>query len=201
MSSGYRGTFDDCQRIVKEAYGDEGFREAVSLTSVNSINWADHGAGRLLFLGRPEAGRARSIARFCDPHRELWQCLRRPCSPANGPAHQPPADQFKSERHSHPVFPNNDMSVREVAPSLSPSMDIQVSSNFERLLFELCDRDATQVQTFMAGFHATGAMPLPAEVFERTRAGFDGFSPMTRRSSTPCATGNRRPAPALLDTQ
>jgi threonine synthase len=69
----------------------------------------------------------------------------------------------------------NDMSVRPVEPSLSPSMDIQVSSNFERLLFELLDRDGAATARTMAEFRATGRMPVPEAGWKRMTAVFHGF--------------------------
>jgi len=70
----------------------------------------------------------------------------------------------------------NDMSARPVEPSLSPSMDIQVSSNFERLLFELLDRDAAATAATIAGFRASGRMGVPDAAWRAARTLFDGFS-------------------------
>jgi threonine synthase len=70
---------------------------------------------------------------------------------------------------------DNDMSVRPVEPSLSPSMDIQVSSNFERLLFELLDRNGAATAAAMAAFRATGRMPVPTAAWKRMTAVFHGF--------------------------
>jgi threonine synthase len=70
----------------------------------------------------------------------------------------------------------NDMSVRGVEPSLSPSMDIQVSSNFERLLFELLGRDAQHTARAMRGFRETGRMPVPDAAWRRAAAEFHGFA-------------------------
>jgi threonine synthase len=69
----------------------------------------------------------------------------------------------------------NDMSVRAVEPSLSPSMDIQVSSNFERLLFELLDRDASATTAAMQSFRQSGRMPVPETAWRRARAVLHGF--------------------------
>jgi threonine synthase len=70
----------------------------------------------------------------------------------------------------------NDMSIRAVEPSLSPSMDIQVSSNFERLLFELLDRDAAATAAAMAGFRAEGRMAVPEAAWRRAGAVLHGFA-------------------------
>jgi len=69
----------------------------------------------------------------------------------------------------------NDMSMRPVEPSLSPSMDIQVSSNFERLLFELLDRDTAATAAIMAGFRQTGRMAVPDAAWHRVRTLLHGF--------------------------
>jgi threonine synthase len=70
----------------------------------------------------------------------------------------------------------NDMSVRGVEPSLSPSMDIGVSSNFERLLFELLNRDAAATEAQMLSFRAAGRMPVPDAAWRRATALFRGFT-------------------------
>jgi threonine synthase len=69
----------------------------------------------------------------------------------------------------------NDMSIRQVEPSLSPSMDIQVSSNFERLLFELLDRDPQATARTMHDFRATGRMAVPDTAWQRATTLFHGF--------------------------
>jgi threonine synthase len=70
----------------------------------------------------------------------------------------------------------NDMTARGVEPSLSPSMDIQVSSNFERLLFELMDRDAAATAGLMQDFRRTGHMPVPDAAWSRATALFQGLA-------------------------
>ena len=69
----------------------------------------------------------------------------------------------------------NDMSMGGVEPSLSPSMDIQVSSNFERLLFELLDRDPARTAATMQGFRATGRMSVDDAAWRRATAVMRGF--------------------------
>jgi threonine synthase len=70
---------------------------------------------------------------------------------------------------------SNDMSIAGVEPSLSPSMDIQVSSNFERLLFELLGRDGSATAAAMRAFRATGRMAVPDTAWHRCRTLFHGF--------------------------
>jgi len=70
---------------------------------------------------------------------------------------------------------DNDMSVRPVEPSLSPSMDIGVSSNFERLLFEMLARDAAATKAAMAAFKANGHMAIPHAAWAEAKSLFNGF--------------------------
>jgi threonine synthase len=70
---------------------------------------------------------------------------------------------------------SNDMSIRPVEPSLSPSMDIGVSSNFERLLFELLGRDGARTEAIMAAFRKTGHMAVPQDCWRRATELFEGF--------------------------
>jgi len=67
------------------------------------------------------------------------------------------------------------MSIAPVEPSLSPSMDVQVSSNFERLLFDLYDRDGTAVAAAIASFRRSGRLALGEERLARARAVFEGY--------------------------
>ncbi len=73
-------------------------------------------------------------------------------------------------------FQANDMSMRTVMPTLSPSMDIQVSSNFERLLFELLDHDPRITAQTMQHFRTTGRMEVPTAAWQRARDVFEGFT-------------------------
>ena len=75
----------------------------------------------------------------------------------------------------HRFLQGNDMSMRAVEPSLSPSMDIQVSSNFERLLFELLDRDAGATAAAVLRFRDTGRMAVPDAAWQRATALFHGY--------------------------
>ena len=73
-------------------------------------------------------------------------------------------------------FDNDDMSIQGVEPSLSPSMDIQISSNFERYLFDLLDRSGSATAKTMVEFRATGRMNVGQGGWEQARRDFHGFS-------------------------
>jgi threonine synthase len=170
------GTFDDCQDLVKAMFSDQPFRRDLRLSAVNSINWARVAAQvpyyvyAALALGAPE----REIA-FAVPTGNFGNVLAAWVARRIG---LPVAKLVVGANRNDILFrflAANDMSVRGVEPSLSPSMDIQVSSNFERLLFELLDRDAAATAATMAKFRATGRMAVPDSVWRRSREAFDGF--------------------------
>ena len=137
------GTFDDCQDLVKAMFADAPFRREMHLSAVNSINWARIAAqipyyvAAALALGAPD----REVA-FAVPTGNFGNVLAAWAARRMG---LPVARLIVASNRNDILarfLADNDMSIRGVEPSLSPSMDIQVSSNFERLLFELLDRDA-----------------------------------------------------------
>jgi len=170
------GTFDDCQDLVKAMFADEPFRRDLHLSAVNSINWARIAAqipyyvAAALALGAPE----REVA-FSVPTGNFGNVLAAWAARRMG---VPVARLVVASNRNDILarfFDSNDMSMRGVEPSLSPSMDIQVSSNFERLLFELLDRDPAATAAAMQGFRSTGRMDVPHAAWSRARTLFHGF--------------------------
>jgi threonine synthase len=170
------GTFDDCQDLVKAAFADTAFREQMHLSAVNSINWARIAAqvpyyvAAALALGAPDREVAFAVTTGNFGNILAAWAARRMGLPI---AHL----IVGSNRNDILVrfLASNDMSMQAVEPSLSPSMDIQVSSNFERLLFELRDRDPVATAATMRDFRATGRMPVPDTAWHRARQVFHGF--------------------------
>jgi threonine synthase len=171
------GTFDDCQDLVKAMFADAPFRAELHLSAVNSINWARVAAqipyyvAAALALGAPE----REVA-FAVPTGNFGNVLaawaaRRCGLPVAGLCVAANRNDILAR-----FLAGNDMTTRPVEPSLSPSMDIQVSSNFERLLFEMLERDPGATAETMAAFRATGHMPVPHAAWLRATGIFHGFS-------------------------
>jgi threonine synthase len=168
------GSFDDCQRIVKELFGDLAFRDEMRLSGVNSINWA-----RILaqivyyFVGAVALGAPERPVSFAVPTGNFGDVLA----------------GYYAKRMGLPVerlivaTNENDILVRALASgryapatvraTQSPSMDIQVSSNFERLLFEASGRDSQAVVARMNELAKEGSFTIPAEPLARIRADFD----------------------------
>jgi threonine synthase len=162
------GTFDDCQDLVKAMFADTPFRAEMALSAVNSINWAriaaqiPYYAAAALALGAPDR-----VVDVAVPTGNFGNVLAAWAAARMGL----PIGRLIVGSNRNDILARfltaNDMSMRAVEPSLSPSMDIQVSSNFERLLFELLDRDPAATDGAMREFRATGRMPVPPEAWRR----------------------------------
>ena len=171
------GTFDDCQDLVKAMFADGPFRRELHLSAVNSINWARIAAqipyylAAALALGAPD----REVS-FSVPTGNFGNVLAAWAARQIGL----PVSRLIVAANRNDILARflagNDMSVRMVEPSLSPSMDIQVSSNFERLLFELLDRDAALTADTMIEFRRNGRMQVPHAAWQRATHLFAGFT-------------------------
>jgi threonine synthase len=170
------GTFDDCQDLVKAMFADQPFRTEMHLSAVNSINWARIAAqvpyyvASALDLGAPD----REVA-FSVPTGNFGNVLAAWVARRIG---LPIARLIIGSNRNdilNRFFTANDMSIATVEPSLSPSMDIQVSSNFERLLFEMLGRDPAATAAMTRDFRQTGRMPVPETAWHRARQLFHAF--------------------------
>ncbi|MBK8906831.1 MAG: threonine synthase [Rhodospirillales bacterium] len=167
------GTFDDCQALVKALFADAAFRDRMGLAAINSINWARiaaqvvYYARAALALGAPE----REVD-FAVPTGNFGNVFAGYVAKRIGV----PIRRLIVGSNSNDIltrfFHSGRMEVTAVHPTLSPSMDIQVSSNFERLLFDLYDRDAAAVRSLMAGLRDTGKFTIDADRLEVARALF-----------------------------
>jgi threonine synthase len=172
-----QGSFDDCQDLVKAMFGDVPFRQEMRLSAVNSINWAriaaqvPYYAYAALALGAPD----RPVA-FSVPTGNFGNVLAAWVARRMGL----PVEKLIVGANRNDILArflvSNDMSMLPVEPSLSPSMDIQVSSNFERLLFELLGRDPVATADIMTRFRAEGRMPVPDAAWTQATTLFAGFT-------------------------
>jgi threonine synthase len=169
------GTFDDCQALVKAMFADRPFREQLGLAAVNSINFARILAQTVYYvtaavaLGAPN----REVA-FAVPTGNFGNVFAGHAARRMGL----PVGQLTVASNANDIltrfFETGRMATRGVVSTLSPSMDIQVSSNFERLLHELLDGDGAAVAEQMTAFRETGAFTLTEAQLARARAGFAG---------------------------
>lgn len=162
------GTFDDCQDIVKALFNDRAFRVRNRLAAVNSINWARIAAQIVYYvyaavrLGAPE----RTLG-FAVPTGNFGNVFAAWAASRMGVPIQPLVVASNRNDILTRFFETGQMEKGEVHETLSPSMDIQVSSNFERYLFELFGRDGSRVAASMADFRTAGRFGVPAAEWQR----------------------------------
>ncbi len=173
------GTFDDCQALVKQLYLEADFlpRDKYFLISVNSINWARimvqivYYLHAYLKLGAPEKGISFAVptGNFGNIYAG-WLAYR-----MGVPVHQFVVATNRNDILSR-FFNHNDYSQDSVVASLSPSMDIQVSSNFERLVYDLLDRNGEKTRALFETFSKTGKLKVPEEAFAKAREKFVSYA-------------------------
>ena len=168
-----KGTFDDCQAIVKGLFNNRGFRERFPLAAVNSINWARIVAQIVYYVTAAVAlGAPRRAVSFAVPTGNFGDVLAGYAAKRIGL----PIDRLIVATNSNDILARTlatgRYELREVTATASPSMDIQLSSNFERLLFEAYGRDGRAVSDAMAELASSGAFTIEPEALASIRAEF-----------------------------
>jgi threonine synthase len=156
------GSFDDCQDLVKACFNDHAFRDKIGMSAVNSINWARVMAQIVYYVTAAVAlGAPNRKVSFSVPSGNFGNVF------AGYAAKQMGLDigQLIVGSNRNDIltrfFKSGAMKVSGVVPSLSPSMDIQISSNLERLLFDLFKRNGPKLAEAMTGFRKTGKFAAP----------------------------------------
>ncbi len=169
-----QGTFDDCQDLAKACFNDLAFRDRHALTAVNSINFARVMAQIVYYfwaalkLGAPD----RPVA-FTVPTGNFGNVYAGYAARQMGLL----ISHFVVAANANDILPRffeqGVMTMTGVIPTLSPSMDIQISSNFERLLFDLYGRDGRALAEAMATFRSTGTLTVGGNALGGVRELFD----------------------------
>ena len=171
------GTFDDCQRHLKDMFADDAFRKDVRLAAVNSINW-----GRILAqvvyywwagVALGDGGRAVSFAVPTGNFGDVYAGFIAKRMGLNIERLVVATNQNDILRRA---LNEGEYSLGDMRPSISPSMDIQVSSNFERLLFDALGRDGGVVADLMADLKTKGGFRIPENARAYMRQHFDADS-------------------------
>ena len=167
------GNFDDCQNIVKDMFNNHHFRDSVSLSGVNSINW-----GRIVaqvvyyFTSAVALGSPHREVSFTVPTGNFGDVFAAYVAQKMGL----PIKQLIIATNENDILrrtlDTGRYEMDGVSATTSPSMDIQISSNFERLLFEANDRDADQTKTQMDGLKQSGSFTLSEKALKSIRADF-----------------------------
>jgi len=170
-----RGTFDDGQRIVKEIFGDLEFKGHMSLGAVNSINWARVLAQVVYYFyafGRVQRETNCTEAYFSVPTGNFGDIFAGYVAKRMGL----PIRRLILATNENDILTrfitHGDYSTANVVPTPSPSMDIQLASNFERYLFYLFDQDASKVRKTMEELATTGQLKFGAEHMDRVAKDF-----------------------------
>ena len=168
-----RGTFDDCQTVLKALFNNHAFRDRVKLSGVNSINW-----GRIVaqivyyFKAAAQLGGAQRKIAFTVPTGNFGDIFAGYAAKRMGL----PVDRLVIATNENDILARTLATGRyetaAVMPTISPSMDIQVSSNFERLLYEAVGRDGAAVGRLMSSLTQSGAFAVPEAALEAIRADF-----------------------------
>jgi threonine synthase len=167
------GSFDDCQDLVKAMFADAPFRQALNLSAVNSINWARIMAQLVYYvaaavaLGAPERPVSFAVPTGNFGNVYAAHVARRMGLPIAALAIGTNRNDILAR-----FINQGAMTLEPVVPSLSPSMDIQVSSNFERLLFELKGRSGAAVAAAMGEFRKSGTLPADEQAWRAARSLF-----------------------------
>jgi threonine synthase len=171
------GNFDDCQALLKAMFNDHALRDKLALSGVNSINWARIVAQIVYYftsavsLGAP--GRRVSFTVPTGNFGDIFAgfCAKRMGLPVERLAIATNENDILARTLASGVY-----ETRGVVATQSPSMDIQISSNFERLLFEAYGRDASAIRGLMATSAQTGRFSIASGPLQAIRDDFDAFS-------------------------
>jgi threonine synthase len=165
------GTFDDAQSIVKSLFADGAFAKKAHLTAVNSINFARIAAQSVYYF--TAAVKLEKPATFVVPTGNFGDVFAGEAAIRMGlPVHKLVVGTNANDIVARAL--NEGMYASDtVLSTLSPSMDIQVSSNFERALFEASSRDAVWTRSAMESFAVKRSLKLPDELRQRLRARYD----------------------------
>jgi threonine synthase len=171
------GTFDDCQALVKEVFADPAMRQAVDLSGVNSINFARIAAQAVYYfttaaaLGAPD----RAVS-FCVPSGNFGDAFAGYAAQRMGL----PIARIVAATNANDVLARAFETGRylrgEVTPTISPAMDIQAASNFERLYFEAVRRDPVETARAFQAFAGAGVLDVPPQALAAMRELFRGAS-------------------------
>ena len=180
------GNFDDCQNLVKAMFNDLKFRDRLQVSGVNSINWARIMAQVVYFFTAALAlGAPHRKVSFTVPTGNFGDVFAGYVAQKMGL----PIERLVVATNDNDILDRTiktgTYEMRGVMQTTSPSMDIQISSNFERLLFEAYGRDAAAVRRLMESLKQSGSFTIEAKPLAEIRALFGaGRSDMTETAET-----------------
>lgn len=171
-----QGTFDDCQNLVKAMFNDQHFRDEMNLSAVNSINWARIMAQIVYYVSSYLAlSAATRPLSFAVPTGNFGNVYAAYAARQMGvPIRRLVIGSNRNDILTR-FFETGTMKSNAVEPSLSPSMDIQISSNFERYLCDLVDRNSSSLKKLMFSFQDQGSFSIGPTHMERASEIFQAY--------------------------
>jgi threonine synthase len=167
------GDFDDCQARLKDMFNDHAFRDEVALAGVNSINWARVLAQVVYyFTAAVSLGAPHRAVSFTVPTGNFGDIFAGYIAKRMGLPIEQLVIATNQNDILHRAMSGGAYETHGVTPSISPSMDIQVSSNFERALFDVYDRDGGAVAQLMDELKGQGGFKISQGALERLRGLF-----------------------------
>ncbi len=189
------GTFDDCQNMVKAMFADEALRKELNLSAINSINWARIMAQSVYYVSAAIAlGSPARPVTFAVPTGNFGNIYAAYVARLMGlPIHNLVIGSNSNDSLTR-FFKTGEMKAEGVVSTLSPSMDIQISSNFERYLFHLLGHDSKKLCGLMDEFKEKGSFKLDEDLMRKARRDFKAqrcSDEQTKQIMTACykATG------------
>ena len=157
-----KGTFDDCQKIVKDMFSENSFREKINMSAVNSINWARIVCQVVYYFYSSFKFKNKKIS-FSVPTGNFGDVYAGYVAKKMGLPINKLIVATNENDILQRVINSGEYKPSTVKPSLSPSMDVQVSSNFERLLFDVLNQDDKKVSNLMSNLISKGSFKLSSE--------------------------------------
>ena len=173
-----KGNFDDCQAIVKALFKDLNFNKQFNLASINSINWARVLAQVVYYFYAvfKISNTQNNRVNFSVPTGNFGDAYAGFIAKKIGL----PINKILVGTNSNDILANffktGIYQTSNVVPTLSPSMDIQVASNFERLLYEICKYDCNAVSAHMEQLSSHGYIKIGKNELNSIKDIFEGFS-------------------------
>ena len=166
-----KGTFDDCQKLVKEMFSENNFREKINMSGVNSINWARIVCQIVYYFYSAFKFKNKKII-FSVPTGNFGDIYAGYVAKKMGL----PIEKLIVATNENDILERvinfGEYKPSKVKPSLSPSMDVQISSNFERLLFDVLNHDDKKVSNLMSKLLSEGSFKLNKEQIKTIKKRF-----------------------------
>ena len=166
-----KGTFDDCQKLVKEMFSENNFREKINMSGVNSINWARIVCQIVYYFYSAFKFKNKKII-FSVPTGNFGDIYAGYVAKKMGL----PIEKLIVATNENDILERvinfGEYKPSKVKPSLSPSMDVQISSNFERLLFDVLNHDDKKVSNLMSKLLSEGSFKLNKEQIKNIKKDF-----------------------------